>query len=76
MEPGPAPRLTGGRVKRREAGVGAETEQRAKEFRDGSLETAGPQTKGSQKQYGPSWEFVIFSCPGLKLQIKTKTKKI
>lgn len=50
------------------AGVGSE------EFRGGSLETAGPQTKGSQNQYGPPWDFVILSCPGLTLQIKKKKK--
>lgn len=64
---GPAPRLTGG-----SAGVGSEaggTEQ----FGGGSLETAGPQTKGSQKktkkkQYGPPGEFVISSSEISKIK--------
>lgn len=40
-----------------------------REFRDGWFEAAKPQTKGSQKQYGPPWGFVIFRCPDLELQI-------
>ena len=41
-----------------------------------SEETAKPQTKGSQKQYGPPWEFAIFSCPGLEAPNFKKWKKV